>query len=36
MKEIIHKYGKYFDPDGELGKPEYQDLIDIELNHEDY
>ena len=39
MKEIVHKDGKYFDPDGELAKPEYQDLIDIdrlELNHEDY
>jgi hypothetical protein len=39
MKEIIHKYGKYFDPDGELAKPEYRDLVDIdrlELNHEDY
>jgi hypothetical protein len=39
MKKIIHKDGKYFDPDSELAKPEYQDLIDIdrlELNHEDY
>jgi hypothetical protein len=39
IKVIIHKYGKYFDSDGELAKPEYRDLIDIdrlELNHEDY
>jgi hypothetical protein len=39
MKELIHKYGKYFDPGGELAKPEYRDLIDIdrlELNHKDY
>jgi hypothetical protein len=39
MKKIIHKDGKYFDPGGELAKPEYQDFVDIdrlELNHEDY
>jgi hypothetical protein len=23
IKETIHKDGKYFDPDGELAKPEY-------------
>ena len=39
MKEIIHFVGKYFDPESELARPRYQDLVDIarlELNHEDY
>ena len=39
MKEIIHFDGKYFDPESELARPQYQDLVDIaklELNHEDY
>jgi hypothetical protein len=36
MKEIIHFDGKYFDPESELARPQYQDLVDIaslELNH---
>jgi hypothetical protein len=39
LKEIINNDGNYFDTDGELAKPEYQNPIDIdmlELNHEDY
>ena len=40
LKETLHKDGKYFDHDGELAKPEYQDLVDIdmlvELNNEYY
>ena len=38
-KEIIHFDGKYFDPESELARPQYRDLVDIarlELNHEDY
>ncbi|KAG0513163.1 hypothetical protein BDA96_10G078100 [Sorghum bicolor] len=39
LKEIFHKDGKYFDHDGELANPKYQDLVDIdmlELNNEYY
>jgi hypothetical protein len=39
LKEILDKDWKYFDHYGELAKPEYQDLVDInmlQLNNEYY
>ena len=39
MKEIIHFDRKFFDPESELAKPQYRDLVDIarlELNHQDF